>query len=136
MMFYARPSVAEISPERIVVRIPLRRRTRNHLGSMYFGALGIGAECAAGALAMHVIGQRPERISLVVSDFSAEFLQRGEGDVDFCCNQGREISNLVALSAASDQRVEVPVRVVATVAHQGDEPVATFKITLSMKRRA
>lgn len=135
MMFYARPSIAEISPERIVVRIPLRRRTRNHLGSMYFGALNVGADCAAGALAMHLIRQRPERISLVISDFSAEFLKRAEGDVDFCCSQGHEISNLVARAAASDERVEMPVRVVATVPDQGNDPVATFKLTLSLKRR-
>lgn len=51
MLFYVRPRVTEISPERITVRIPLRRRTKNHHGSMYFGALGVGADCAAGALA-------------------------------------------------------------------------------------
>ncbi len=64
MMFYARLWVAEISAEQIVVRIPLRRRTKNHLGSMYFGALSVGAHCAAGALAMQLIKHRPERICL------------------------------------------------------------------------
>jgi acyl-coenzyme A thioesterase PaaI-like protein len=135
MLFYARPSVREISPERIVVRIPLRRRTRNHLGSMYFGALSVGADCAVGALAMHLIRRRPERISLIFSDFRAEFLKRAEGDVDFCCCQGHEISNLIAQAAVSDERVEMPVRVVATVPDQGNDSVATFKLTLSLKRR-
>jgi acyl-coenzyme A thioesterase PaaI-like protein len=135
MLFYARPRIAEISAERVIVRIPLRRRTRNHLGSMYFGALGVGADCAVGALAMHLIRQRSERISLIIRDFSAEFLKRAEGDVEFCCCQGREISNLVAQAAASDGRIEMPVRVVATVPAQGDDPVATFKLTLSLKRR-
>ncbi|HEY8887948.1 MAG TPA: DUF4442 domain-containing protein, partial [Gallionella sp.] len=46
MMLYVRPSVMEISNERVVVRIPLTRRTRNHLGSMYFGALSVGADCS------------------------------------------------------------------------------------------
>ena len=135
MLFYARPSVTEISDAKIVVKIPLSRRTKNHLGSMYFGALSVGADCAAGTFAMFLIQQRPERISLIFSECSAEFLKRAEGDVDFCCTQGREISDLVAQAALSDERVEMPVRVVATVPKQGSEPVATFTLTLSLKRR-
>lgn len=135
MMLYVMPSVMEISNERVVVRIPLKRRTRNHLGSMYFGALSVGADCSVGALAMHLIKQQPVRVSLIFRDFSAEFHKRAEGDVDFCCNQGKEISNLVALAATSDQRVEMPVKVIATVPDQGDDPVATFVLTLSLKRK-
>ena len=55
LLFYIGVSVAEISSEKMVVRIPLRRRTKNHLGSMYFGVLCAGADCAAGAFAMHLI---------------------------------------------------------------------------------
>ena len=135
MMLYVKPSVMEISNERVVVRIPLIRRTRNHLGSMYFGALSVGADCSVGALAMHLIKQQPENISLIFKNFNAEFHMRAEGDVDFCCSQGKEISNLVAQAAASDERIEKMVDVIATVPDKGDDPVATFKLTLSMKRR-
>lgn len=134
-MLYVKPSVMGISNERVVVRIPLMRRTRNHLGSMYFGALSVGADCSVGALAMHLIKQQPENISLIFRNFSAEFHKRAGGDVDFCCSQGKEISNLVAQAAASDERVEMVVDVIATVPGQGDDPVATFQLTLSMKRR-
>ena len=89
LLFYVGVSVVEISPERMVVRIPLRRRTRNHLGSMYFGALCIGADVAPGAYAMYLIRQQPVRISMVFKDFQAEFLKRAEGDVNFTCNQAR-----------------------------------------------
>lgn len=136
LLFYVGVSVAEISPERMVVRIPLRRRTRNHLGSMYFGALCIGADCAPGAFAMYLIRQQPERIAMVFKDFQAEFLKRAEGDVDFICDQGKEIAELVARAAASDQRVERQVEVIATVPSLSDEPVARFKLTISLKRRA
>lgn len=135
MMLYVKPSVMEISNERVVVRIPLIRRTGNHLGSMYFGALSVGADCSVGALAMHLIKQQPENISLIFKNFNAEFHMRAEGDVDFCCSQGKEISNLVAQAAASDERIEKIVDVIATVPDKGDDPVATFKLTLSMKRR-
>lgn len=136
MMLYVMPSVMEISTERVVVRIPLRRRTKNHIGSMYFGALSVGADCAVGTLAMHLINQQPEHVSLIFKNFSAEFHKRAEGNVDFCCNQGYEISNLVALAAASDERAEMMIDVIATVPDRSDDPVATFKLTLSMKRRS
>lgn len=135
VLFYFGVSVTEISKERMVVRIPLRRRTKNHLGSMYFGALCAGADCAAGAFAMHLIKQQPKQVSLVFKDFSAEFLKRAEGDVDFCCDQGKEIAELVAQAAASDERVERQLDVVATVPSLSAEPVARFKLTLSLKRR-
>jgi acyl-coenzyme A thioesterase PaaI-like protein len=135
MMLFVRPSVREISAERVVVRIPLRRRTRNHIGSMYFGALSVGADCAVGALAMHLIKQQPGNIAMIFKNFSAEFHKRAEGDVDFCCSQGNEIAKLIAQVAASGERDEILVDVIATVPEQGDEPVATFKMALSMKKQ-
>lgn len=135
LLFYVGVSVTEISPERMVVRIPLRRRTKNHLGSMYFGALCIGADCAPGAFAMYLIRQQPARISMVFKDFQAEFLKRAEGDVAFICEQGKEIRALVALAATSDERVERQIDVVATVPSISNEPVARFKLTLSLRKR-
>jgi len=135
MMYYVKPSVMEISSERVVVRIPLRRKTRNHIGSMYFGALGVGADCAVGALAMHLIKQQTEHISLIFRNFSAEFHLRAEGDVEFRCDQGGEISKLIAQVAESDERGELLVDVIATVPDLSDDPVATFKLTLSMKKQ-
>lgn len=135
MMFYVKPSVMEISTERVVVRIPLRRRTSNHLGSMYFGALSVGADCAVGVLTLHLIKQQPEHVSLIFKNCHAEFHKRAEGDVDFCCIQGHEIASLIARAAASDERVEMMVDVIATVPDQGDDPVATFKLTLSLKKQ-
>ena len=64
-----RPSVVELSETRCVVRIPLRRWTRNHLGSMYFGALAIGADCAGGLLAMDAIRRSGGGVSLVFKAF-------------------------------------------------------------------
>ena len=135
LLFYVGISVVEISPERMVVRIPLRRRTKNHLGSMYFGVLCAGADCAAGAFAMYLIRRQPKNISLVFKDFEATFLKRAEGDVHFSCAQGREIAELVAQAVAADERVERQFDVVAIVPSLSEEPVAAFKLTLSLKKR-
>ena len=103
---------------------------------MYFGALCAGADCAAGAFAMHLIRQQPHNISLIFKDFEAQFLKRAEGDVHFCCRQGKEIAELVTQAATSGERVERQFEVIATVPSLSDEPVARFKLTLSLKKRA
>lgn len=137
MLLYARPSVIALSSVESVIRIPLRRRTRNHLGSMYFGALAIGADCAAGLLAIEHIKKQSEPVDLIFGQFRAEFLKRAEDDTVFTCNAGNRIGELVAMAAAHAERVETPVGVTATVpSRTGNEPVATFELQLSLKRRS
>ena len=135
MILYVRPSVVEISAERVVLKVPLKRRTKNHLGSMYFGALAVGADCTAGIFAVRWIRQRSEPISMIIKDLKAVFLRRAEGDVYFTCTQGRAISALVSKAAESDERVELPIHVKATVPDLSDEPVADFSLTLSLKKK-
>jgi acyl-coenzyme A thioesterase PaaI-like protein len=135
MLFFTRPAVVEMSEERMVIKIALRRRTKNHLGSMYFGALCAGADCAAGLYAMNLIQKQPERISLIFKDMKAEFLRRAEGDVYFTCRQGRDVSDLVTAAAHSDERCEIPVYIEALVPGQGEDPVAKFILTLSLKKK-
>jgi len=137
LLFFVRPYVIELTDKRVVVRIPLRRRTRNHLRSMYFGALAIGADCAAGLLAMKLIRNSSKNVSLIFKSIEAEFLKRAESDVYFICDQGREISELVAAAITSMERVELPVKVTAKIPDKfGEEPVARFTLVLSLKKRA
>ncbi len=136
MLLYTGVSVTAVDDQHMVVRIPLRRRTRNHLGSMYFGALCVGADCAGGAYAMHLIRHQKLNMALAFKDFEAKFLKRAEGDVEFCCAQGKEIAALVELATTSGERVERQIEVIATVPSISDEPVAVFKLTLSLKLRA
>ena len=44
--------------------MPLRRRTKNHLGSMYFGVLAVGADITGGFLAMEPIQESGRNITL------------------------------------------------------------------------
>jgi acyl-coenzyme A thioesterase PaaI-like protein len=135
LLFYVGVSIVELTPERMVVKIPLRRRNKNHLGSMYFGALCIGADVAPGAYTMYLIRKQRIPTSMVFKDFQAEFLKRAEGDVHFTCEQGKVIAELVAQAAASGERVERQLDVIATVPSLSDEPVARFKLTISLKRK-
>ncbi len=40
---FCKPKILELTDERTVIRMPHHRHTKNHLGSIYFGALAIGA---------------------------------------------------------------------------------------------
>ncbi len=131
-----RPSVVELSETRCVVRIPLRRWSKNHLGSMYFGALAIGADCAGGLLAMDQIKRSGGGVSLVFKAFQAAFLKRPESDVYFICEEGTAIRDQVARSLASEERITEPMHIQAAVklADGSFEPVAEFTLELSLKR--
>jgi acyl-coenzyme A thioesterase PaaI-like protein len=137
LLFFVRPSVLDATDDRCVVRIRLKRRSKNHLGSMYFGALAVGADCAGGLIAMRQIRAEGSPISLIFKDFHANFLKRAEGDVHFTCEQGAAIRELVKRANQTGERENMSVRVTATVPSQlGSEPVAQFLLTLSLKRRS
>ncbi len=131
------PAVTQLDDEACRVLIPLRRRTRNHLGSMYFGTLCVGADCAGGLIAYRLIEKSGKPISLIFKDFKAEFLKRAEGDVEFTCTQGREIAAFVQEVVQSPERREMTVLVQARVPQsaQPEEVVARFELTLSLKNR-
>ena len=133
LLFFLRPRVVEVTEERCVVRIPLGRRSKNHLGSMYFGALCAGADCAGGLMAMQHIRRTGNKVKLVFKDFRADFLKRAEGDVHFTCDSGSAVRELVERAIASGVRQEMPVPIVATVPSLSSEPVARFALTLSLK---
>ena len=134
---FCSPSVVELNDEKCVVQVPLNWRTKNHLGSMYFGVLAVGADCAGGLLAMRLIQAQGNKVSLVFKDFKAEFLKRPERAVHFTSTQGLEVAELLKRALDSGERENMTVHIVATVPEvSGDEPVARFELTLSLKRRA
>jgi acyl-coenzyme A thioesterase PaaI-like protein len=134
LIFFCRPKVVEISSQKITVKIPLRRRTKNHLNSMYFGVLAVGADVAGGLIAMKLINEKKLKISLVFKDFKADFLKRPEGDVYFTCEDGDLIASMLEQAVATGERIEKPVNVTATVPSVSSEPVARFILTLSLKQ--
>mgnify|MGYP001420948093 FL=1 len=133
LIWLCRPKVVEHTDERLEVRIALRRRTKNHLGSMYFGALAVGADVTGGFLAMDPIVESGRNINLIFKDFKADFLRRPEGDVHFSCNDGLAIRELVKKAIESGERHNYKMNIEATVPSISDEVVARFELTLSLK---
>jgi acyl-coenzyme A thioesterase PaaI-like protein len=136
MIFFVGPKILEVNERRCEVKVPLNWKTRNHLRSMYFGALCVGADVAGGLIAFHLMQTQKARISFVFKDVAATFLKRPEGDVHFSCEDGPLIQELMRRTLASGEREEATVHVTARVPSKlGDEPVATFTLTLSLKKR-
>ena len=135
LIFFCRPKVVSISDTRLEVIIKLNRRTKNHLNSMYFGVLSVGADVTGGFLAMNLIRKNKSRISLIFKDFYADFLKRAEGDVHFICEDGLAIQNLVEVTEQTGERQNLPVHITATVPSISDEPVVKFILTLSLKKK-
>jgi len=136
LIFFCSPRLAEYSDSRVEVVFPLNYRTKNHLGSMYFGALSIGADVAGGLAAMREIQKTGNRVGLVFKDFEAKFLKRPEADVHFVSTDGGSMIELVQKALASNERVEGAVNIVAYCPKKlGEEPVATFKLTISLKKK-
>ncbi len=135
MVFWLRPRILTVSDEKATLLVKLNRRTRNHLRSMYFGALCVGAEMLPGVLLLRLLKKHKEKFNFIFKDFSAEFLRRCEGDALFECNEGDLISATIEKAKQSNERENVTVNITATVpSKSADEPVAKFKITLSLKK--
>ena len=136
MIGYCRPRVVNVSDTEVILSIPLNRRTRNHVGSMYIGAMTVGVDFVTGLTAMTSIKKSKKNIVLIFKDLKSSFIKRAEGETFFTCNHTKEIEAAVKKVVDSKQRVNIEVPIIATVPEKfGDEPVAEFTITLSMKEK-
>ena len=134
MILYCKPTVLHIDSDSVTVKIPLLRRTKNHVGSMYLGALSVGADITSAMLALDIIKNSKKKIIPIFKDFHADFLKRAEGDVHFKCNDGIKIKELISKVISTGNRHSMPINVTAYVPEKnGDNPVATFILTLSLK---
>lgn len=134
LIFLVSPSVKELTPKRCAIKIPLNIITKNHWGTMYFGTLAIGADCAAGLFAMYKADQiQGTKYSIVFKDFKANFLKRPESDVVFSCTDSEKIDAMLSECKTTGERVTKQIRIEARVPDNHDELVAEFELGLSLK---
>lgn len=128
---YVRPRLIEINDDEVLVRIRLRRRTKNHLKSMYFGALAVGADVTAGLHAFYFCDELNVRPSFAFKGMKAEFIKRAETDVEFCCNEGAIVRQQVLKAIQTNERQNHWVKVIAK--DLKGEVVALFEMEISVK---
>jgi acyl-coenzyme A thioesterase PaaI-like protein len=136
LIHFTRPSIIAMGKDRTEIKIPLNRKTRNHLKSMYFGSLAVGADLCVGLVAMREIEKSGEKISLVFKDFKADYKKRALGDVHFICEEGAKARALVEKAAVSKERQNASINGYAVVPSvDPNERVMEFALTLSLKAK-
>lgn len=137
MLGFVNAKLLEYSENKTVVKIPLNRKTRNHLGSVYFGALAVGADVTGAWIAFDYLDKTKKKVSIVFKDLKAEFYKRADGDVHFTCLDGPKVLASFKQTIKDSERKNIPLTVTATVPSKyGEEPVARFVMTLSMRYRS
>ncbi|MEC9282643.1 MAG: DUF4442 domain-containing protein [Bdellovibrionota bacterium] len=134
LILFISPRVIRLDEKVCEIKVPLNYRTKNHLGSMYFGALAIGADLSGALIGMREIQKSKKKVSLVFKDMRGSFLKRATEDIIFYCDQVAEVKNLVAEAIEKKERVEMEIPITAKMAKSGDL-VAEFVLTLSLKSR-
>lgn len=131
MIGYVRPRLVEINDNDVIVKIKLRRRTKNHLKSMYFGVLAVGADVTAGLHAFYFCDELNVRPSFAFKAMKSEFVKRAETDVVFSCNEGALVREQVLRAIQTNERQNHWVKV--TARDLNGEIVALFEMEISVK---
>lgn len=131
MIAYVKPKILALDEEQIKVRIKLRRRTKNHLSSMYFGSLAVGADVAAGLHAFYFAELAGEKISFAFKSVNGEFLKRATTDVVFISKDGLVVKETFKEAMETKERINRKVNVEVMDANQ--EIVAKFVLEISVK---
>ncbi len=133
MVGFVRSKLLTLNDEEAIVRIRLRRRTKNHLKSMYFGALTVGADISAGIHVFYFAEKHGLTVSFAFKDMYADFIKRAESHIQFKSVDGSLVEKAILESKFSGERVNQTVRVLAY--NEDKEVVAAFTLTVSVKVR-
>ena len=131
---YLKPHLISLTDKEIVIKLKLNRRSKNHLKSMYFGALAVGADLAGGLHGFYHAERAKVNVSLAFKSFQAEFIRRPESDVFFVSKMGDAVKEMISDSQKTGQRINKPLLVAAYTNYPTQpEEVARFTLELSLK---
>ncbi|MDI1352926.1 MAG: hypothetical protein PSV35_09225 [bacterium] len=134
MIGYLKPRIIKLTDSDIIICLPLRRRSRNHLNSMYFGALAVGADLAGGLHGFYHGDKAQCNLSLAFKSFQAQFVRRPESDVYFVCNEGEQVKEMIMESQKTGERKNKQLVIKAYTNYlTTPEEVAHFVLELSLK---
>jgi len=131
MIAFVRPKLMLLDENKSQVRIKLKRRTKNHLKSMYFGSLAVGADIAAGLHAFYFAEESGVKVSFAFKAVKAEFLKRATSDVYFNSDEGQLVKNAFDEAMSTKERVNKWIKVEAK--NTDNEIVAIFEMEISVK---
>ncbi len=131
MIRFTNPKLLAIDDNSVRVKIKLRRRTKNHLNSMYFGALSVGADIAGGIQVFYFSKKMDRKVSFAFKGMNAQFLKRAESHIVFESNEGQKIQKAMEKSLKEGSRINDSIMVEAK--NDQGEVVATFEMIVSVR---
>lgn len=136
MIGFVSPKIVQLDNEKIVIRIGHKRRSINHLGSIYLGALVIGADLAAGFHAFAMGKELNKNISIVFKNIRGDFHSRPMSDVYFVGSDGLKIKSMIESSIKTGERYTEDILIsVYTKYPEDPEHIADFTLGLSVKNK-
>ncbi len=131
LAFVAGLKVVELEEHTARVSLPYNYLTKNPFRSIYFAALSMAAELSSGILAMAIVKDLPQPVSMLVLGMSADFSKKARSKITFSCMEGKAILETIQKSIETQQGQTLKVTVVG---HDvtGDE-VAQFTFNWTFK---
>lgn len=137
LILFSGATLYAFDDEKTIIKIPLNWRTKNHLGSLYFGALCIGADLAAGIYASHLARLSAKKVHLSFKGVQGEFTKRAMADSFFMVDSHRDIKQFVnEVIENPNQRMNKIIEIKVSTDPTFQDPtksVAKFELILSLK---
>ncbi|MBF5043006.1 DUF4442 domain-containing protein [Aggregicoccus sp. 17bor-14] len=122
--------VEELSDARARASLPLKRRTKNHVGSVYFGAQMTLMEITMGLVLFRHFPPGP--FGMLVNRVEADFHAKAKGRVVAVCEPGESVS-AISRALADSGRAEVWVTV--RLLDAADErPITTARFLAAVRK--
>ena len=123
--------VETLTDARSQASLPLKRRTKNHVGSVYFGAQMTLMEITMGLVLFRHFPPGP--YGMLVNRVEADFHAKAKGSVRAVCEPGSVVEELRrALDASAERKAEAWVTV--RLVDLQDKPITTARFLAAVKR--
>lgn len=133
LLSFCNPKLLSLEPSS-KVKLPLNFITKNHVRTMYFGALAMGAELSVAVPILNAMFIEKKPVSFIFKDFKCEFLKRADTDVIFEFADVAASRDFIEKAIQSGERENKTFPGVAYSAKNPENIFMKFEITISLKR--
>ena len=123
--------IKSFSPYRTEIQIPYNWRNTNPFRSIYFAALAGAGELSSGLMAGLVVRHMPQKVSMLVTDVSIQYIKKANSTTTFVCDEGIKLIEGVQTAIDTGSAVEVPIS--AQGRRKDGELAVRFHITWSFR---
>ncbi|SEF54211.1 protein of unknown function [Halpernia humi] len=129
--FLAGVRLKTLSDAECATHVKLGWFNQNPFKSMFWAVQGMAAEFSTGIMCADKIRKSGLKISMLVTEQSAEFTKKAKGKIIFTCKQGQEID--AAIKSAIETSEGVEIKLYSEGKNQSGETVSKFQFKWSFK---